>query len=509
MLNSKCLLFVLISTLFVKANSQDEADFYTECNHLVSSTKAITEYGAIADDEGDDSQALQDAIDFATAQVNGGKVLIPSGIFYLKQINLKSNVHIEIDKEAIIKITAWEDPENLKNYMLFNLNVKNDLIENVSIRCAQENERYTIDFRNLINKNIRAYQLNNVENFYVADFNVIDDITRFSCVTFGYEVYSPSPEGWNSPKNGIVKNGDVRNAHYGYGLIQAQAATNTLFKNLSGEGGVTLRFETGYDKMNELQIGGIFDCYGRNISCVDGNAAYMMSPHAIHNGHVDIQGVDAVNCGFAVRIGNGYVKKDQEGLPGVTPGTFAGTSIVKDVTATYGTSAQVKSKHFKYMPCTLRHLISPDYNPDGESYSAPAVAPFLNGAEGVGAGYFNVNISNVSSNGFTELSKDILVESDAVADCDETAVRDLSNDKLVTIYPNPFKDEFSLELATTHGFTHIELMDMSGRKLLTKSINIKQEKLNVNISSLNLPKGFYLLALYNSRLYGQKKLLKI
>lgn len=500
-------MFALIIFL-LPLSAQNEADFYTEKNHLVSTTKSIIDFGAIANDNIDDSDALQDAIDDASSQTNGGIVNIPSGTFYLKQIYLKSNVHIVIDKDAIIKITPWEDPDNLKNYALFYLNVKNALVENVSIRCAQEDERYTIDFRALVNPNVRAFQLNNTQNFYVADFNVIDDITKFSCVTFGTEDYSPSPDGWNAPTNGIIKNGDVRGAHYGYGLVQAQAANNVLFKNLSGQGGVTLRFETGYDKMNELQIGGLFDCYGRDIYCEDGNAAYMMSPHAIQNGHVDIQGVKSVNCGFAVRIGNGYVKNDQQDLPGVSPGTFAATSIVKDVEATYGGSAQVKSKHFKYMPCELRHLISDDYNPDGESYSAPSIVALYNGAEGVGEGYFNVNVSDVSATGFAEQPKAIIYEEDAVEDCSVTSVPNNDEYRLVSVGPNPFTDDLQLIFNPNHTCNYIELIDLSGKTVYSQNINAGSVECSLSLSHIELPKGVYILILHNETGYNRLKVVK-
>jgi len=500
---------VLLLSVSISINGQNETDFYTEKNHLVSTTKSILDFGAIANDVSDDSQALQNAIDDASSQPNGGKVTIPAGTFYLKKIYLKSNVHIEIDKNAIIKIAPWEDLSQLKNYSLFFLTVKNALIENVSIRCSQVGEKYTIDFRNLDNPNIRAFQLNNVDNFYVGDFYVIDDNTKFSAVTFGTEDYSPSAVGWNAPKNGIIKNGDIVSAHYGYGLVQAQAATNVLFKNLSGQGGVTLRFETGYDKMNEEQIGGLFNCYGRNISCTDGNAAYMMSPHAIQNGHVDIQGINAVNCGFACRIGKGYVKKDQEGIEGVFPGTFSESSIIKDVIATYGESAQVKSKHFKYLPCSLRHLISKDYNIDGESYSAPAICPILNTAYGNGEGYFDVNISNVSSNDFTELSNDILHETDAVVDCNVASVPDITSNGLVKVYPNPFKDKINLSFHSNHDYKRIELMSINGSKLVGRKIKPGQTALNIKVAHLNLPKGYYVLALYNKQLTSKQKVLKL
>ncbi|GAF02136.1 glycosyl hydrolase family 28-related protein [Saccharicrinis fermentans] len=387
----------------ITAQNTKESDFYTETNHLGVVKNFVNDYGGNGNDALDDSEKLQEAIDELSSLKNGGKIIFPSGTYYLAEIQLRSNVHLVIDRETtIIPVQR----QNQKNYKIFQLDGQNEIIKNVSIRGV--GGAFKVDLRNLKNKNVGVFSCGNVENFLIANFHVLDDYTKFSAVTFGVSAFKG---GYNYASRGVIKNASIKNANYGYGLIQTQAARDILFENISGSGGVTLRFETGYDKMNKLQVGGVFNMVARNVSCENGNAALMISPHSMHNGSVNVDGVYAKNCGFAVRIEKGYVKKGLKSL-NLVPGIYE-PSEVKNVTAIYGNSAQLKSKHFKYMRCHLRNLITVDANHTLEKiYSGPSIAAVLNGAEGEGKGKFLVKVSNVSSSGFTEDQKDILYEED-------------------------------------------------------------------------------------------------
>ncbi|ANQ51608.1 Iota-carrageenase A2 [Flammeovirga sp. MY04] len=455
-MNLKQLLF--ITSIFVVSNiwAQDEADFYTDkINDVTKTVNLVDDYGVNNQDDEDDSEALQRAIDELTELPNGGRINIPAGKYYFQSILVKSNIHITIDTEALIYPT---DPGNDKNYVIMSIGKDNEETRNVSVRGVDG--YYTVDVSKARNPNVRMFQLVNVKNFLISDMHLVDDNTKFSAITIGYSTYNGE---YVSSENGVIKDCSTVGAHYGYGLIQSQALKNTFFKNLWGEGGVTLRLETGLNKMNDLQVGGNFDIYGQNIYCENGNAAVMISPHAIKNGHVEIDGVEAVNTGFAVRIGKGYVTSSQEAL-GITPGYYASTSIVKNVKATYGCSAQVKSKHFKYFPCEEKQWIGTEYNPDGESYPAPAVANILNTADGnnnTALGYFDVAISNTESIGFKHQPKDVVTEEDENTECGEIPpVTDgcdcecnnsggVSNlpphdDPTYFVFPNPSPDKFKI-----------------------------------------------------------------
>lgn len=397
---------IILIVIFCNVNqvfAQEESRFYTETNQLGFVKNLVDDFSVNGTDQKDDSKGLQRAINELTGMEHGGRIIVPAGSYYFSMINLKSNVHIEISKDVIIHPAPRTDN---RNYAVFLMGDNKNVVKNVSVRGVDGN--FTVDLRNLENKNVTVFRLNNADNFLLANFNIKDDMTKFSSVALGYTEYNG---GYTSPKNGIVKNAYTSDSHYGYGLVQAQAALNILFKNLSGVGGVTLRLETGNNKMNKLQVGGVFDIFAQNIACENGNAAVMISPHGIQNGHVEVDGVKSVNCGFAVRIGEGYVKKDQIDF-GVKPGSYANTSKVKNVTAIFGETAQVKSKHFKYMPVDLREKIQKTDDP--KVHIAPSVAAVLNVAAGEGKGKFKIEVENVKAIGFSSQPKALITAADVV-----------------------------------------------------------------------------------------------
>nr|APX55175.1 CgiF [Flavobacterium sp.] len=464
----------LASSAAIKAS-----DFYTDkIKEAKKTVNLVKDYKVNNKDDQDDSKNLQKAIDDLTAIKKGGVINIPEGKYYFKNIILKSNVHIVIDEKATIYATY---PGSDKNFMIMSFGDESHRAKNVSVRAKKG--MYTVDLSVSKNKNVRMFQVNNSENFLIEGMNILDDNTKFNGITLGYCKYNGK---YVMPENGVIKNCRIEKAHYGYGLIQSQASTNVYYENIWGDGGVTLRLETDNLKMNDLQVGGNHNIHGKNIYCQNGNAALMISPHSMQNGHVEMDGVESVNCGFAVRIGKGYVSKKQK-VANLKPGTYAnqavesklgrgcaqtpyargnggtrwaarvtqkdacldkakleygiepgsfGTVKVSNIKSTYGTTAQVKSKHFKYMPCPERKLIrvclptKDGKNPDGESFKAPSCVTVVNtkrinfpvnakGKGGAPKGYWNVEITNVESVGYPHQSKDILYEQDAVKNCKE------------------------------------------------------------------------------------------
>ncbi|NLR93437.1 glycoside hydrolase family protein [Flammeovirga agarivorans] len=411
-------LIVTLGALLVSASmtyAQKESDFYKDKIKQVSKTvDLVKDYKVNNKDNQDDSDKLQKAIDDMTSLKNGGRINIGAGTYYFGSIEVKSNVHIVISKDALIYPVAPEKKN--KNYGIFDFGTNGNYVENLSVRG--DKGQYTVDVSKAENKRVRVFSMNNAHNFLIADMNCIDDNSRFSSITMGYAKYNGK---YVMSDNGVVKNCRIEKAHYGYGLVQSQALKNVFFKDLWGDGGVTLRLETGLKKMNNAQTGGNHDIYAKNIYCQNGNASVMISPHAIKNGHVEVDGVEAVNTGFAVRIDKGYASKDQKKL-NLKPGYYANTSIVKNVKATYGDNAQVKPKHFKYITCYAKPLIHSKPHPDGESYPAPSVAAILYRADGNADnanGYYKVEISNVEAIGFPYQKKAVINESDEVVNCEQ------------------------------------------------------------------------------------------
>lgn len=341
------LFFAAFLALNITANAQNESDFYKEVEYKMNKD-FVKDYGADNDFTTDDSDLLQKVIN-ELSKNGGGKLHIPAGNYTFAEVKVKSNIHLEFDPKAVVRTTdgVKNKKGKYKNMRVFSFGYKSDVVENVKVSSSKTGKKFTIDITTSANKSIAVFPLRNVKNFLFQDVLVKDDNTRFSAFTLGLTAYN---SGYFSPRDGVIKDCNIENADYGYGLVQAQAAKHVLFKNISGQGGVTLRLETGESKMNNLQKGGLFDIFANDVECHDGNAALMISPHAMQNGIVTIDGVTAVNCGFAVRIGNAYVAKKYDSTLDLKPGTFDSKSSLKNVTSTFGTSAQVKPKHFIYIP---------------------------------------------------------------------------------------------------------------------------------------------------------------
>lgn len=255
-----------------------ESDFYTETIGQVDTTvNLVDDYGADGTDIQDDSDALQAAINEMTTLQNGGRIIIPSGTFYFRDILLKSNVHLEIDPAATIKPA---EPDHDRNYAIFHFGSLNgasgiEHIQNVSIRPGGHG-RFAVDLQNLSNPKVRVVRLVNVQNFLIGGFNVKDDNTKYNSLALTVVINKGE---FSAPTDGVVKNISVVNAHHGYGLVQVQLAYHVLFKNLHSEGGSTLRLESGWEQLSRLHPRGMDEIYGRNISNKNGYNAVLMAPH--------------------------------------------------------------------------------------------------------------------------------------------------------------------------------------------------------------------------------------
>ena len=69
----------------------------------------VTDYGAVADGETDNSAAFAKAIE-ACSQAGGGRVVVPKGVFTTGAVHLESNVNLYISKNATLLFST--NPEN-------------------------------------------------------------------------------------------------------------------------------------------------------------------------------------------------------------------------------------------------------------------------------------------------------------------------------------------------------------------------------------------------------------
>ena len=337
------ILLLLITFSIATSCAQSKSAYYNEPSKHNITKNLVTDFEVDNDFATDDSETLQKAIN-TISKKGGGQLIVPKGNYTFSDIEMQSNVHIVFDSEVVIRPSKRE---NKKNFQIFSFGRKSDVVKNVSLTCSNPNKKYTIDLTHTNNYNVAVFVLRNIDNFLFSGVLIKDVQTRFSSFTLGITPYQGD---YFYPRNGIIENATTTNADYGYGLIQSQAAKNVHFRNLGGQGGITLRLETGEKKMNNLQIGGNHDILANNIACNDGNAAVMISPHAMQNGIVTIDGVTAINCGFGVRVGGAFISKKQKQDIGLKLGTYDPRSSVKNIIATFGRSSQVKPKHMMYIP---------------------------------------------------------------------------------------------------------------------------------------------------------------
>lgn len=325
----------------------------------------------------DDSTDLQLVID-SLYNLGGGRIKIPAGNYTFSNIQMKENVHIEVDKGATFKPKQETGRKSIVMFV-FSSDNKNNPLKNVSLYCT--NGRFKVDMRSITpdGRGVRMCFFRNVDGFYVSNINVLDRHTQFSAFVFNGETIEERAYG---PTNGVLMNVNTDNSDYGYGLVQMQLGKNIFFRNISGTGGTTLRIETHNVNLRPLNaVNVIENIVARNVRCKDGNAAVMLSPHFMDNGYVDISNVFAENSGFAVRIEKGFVApKELLTHPNLVPGTFDATSIIRNVKAVYGTTAQLKPKHYGFMLCEERNRVSfssISSFPHGDSFEGPSIAPVL------------------------------------------------------------------------------------------------------------------------------------
>ncbi|WP_111709776.1 glycosyl hydrolase family 28-related protein [Lutibacter citreus] len=394
----------------------NENDFYIDkINEVSKVVNLVDDYNVDETDTKDDSDLLQKAIDDITLLPKGGKIIIPEGTYYFNQIVMKSNVHIVIDNGTILRLTN----DTNRNFM-FLCGESGDRIENFSVRA--KTGRFTIDINKApLNEKALAFFVKNAQNFMFSDMNVLDNITRLAALVFTTVIHNGNHV---IPKNGIVKNSDIRESHVGYGLVQVNAGKNMLFKDLTGEGGVVVRLESGSKDVIPLrEEGSIHNMVVRNIFGENCNAAVMISPHSIKNGEVDVDGAKSNSCIHTVRIDRGDDRNNEEGVAGY----FSGDCLVKNVHATYGETTPLKLGHFRWIPCEMRDLIGytanrdSDKNFNGPSAAALRYSAYPENGGSMDKGYFNVEIpkKTITQEGFNEQyqPKKIQWESDADLTC--------------------------------------------------------------------------------------------
>ncbi|MDF7822620.1 glycosyl hydrolase family 28-related protein [Pontiellaceae bacterium B12227] len=410
----KSVLPLCISVLFTAGASAK----YTEVMDPNGPVKNLkSDYGLKDDHAASDQSAIfQQAINELAVR-GGGRIIVPKGTYQLAGVKLRSNIHLLIDAGTVLKL-YWpagtksmmflmdaERPENKKKWT-----EKDEMtyIENVSIRGV--GGPFIIDYSDrerAKGEGSRGILTKMVKNFLIENLDVRDNYSTYCGITLTPQQTQYDSSKWpvSRSTDGTIRNCRIFNASPGYGLTQLHGAQTVYFENLYAKGGVTLRLETGAlgDKT------AVYDITAKNITNENGRCAVMFGPHSAMNGLVQVENVKSISSTYAVSIGKGGVKKKElENNPDATDGIFAEGSYVKNITAVFGKTAQVKGQMMMFIP--EEYYDDLDLVWENKFFRGPSIGGVKDAAEG----HFTINIENVKLEGFKyNADKPIITPADA------------------------------------------------------------------------------------------------
>lgn len=417
---------------------------YQETMDPNSSAKNLKfDYGLVDDDaKTNQSALLQNAIN-EVAATGGGRLIIPKGTYRFAKVYLKSNVHLLIEKDTVIK-PYW--PEGTKT-VVFILDFEdtsgkgprdrgNEFIENVSIRGL--GGRFTVDYSDRERREgegIRTVLCRMVRNFLISDLDIKDNFTVYCGLTMTpTRSRNKNVKNWEVSRatDGTIRNCRIFNASPGYGLVQLHGAQSLHFEDLYAKGGVTLRLETGAVGDHTA----VYDIIARNITSENGRCAVMLGPHSANNGLVHVDGVTSKSSTYAVTIGQGNVKKaEQARNPDATPGRFADGCSIRNIHAIFGKDAQVKTHAMLSIPeeyyddLRLRKVT--------KFFDGPSIGAVKDYANGT----YRVDIENVTLEGFKyNADKKILKPEDARPGKWGQALRKWKSGRGISVEPKKVPD---------------------------------------------------------------------
>ena len=325
---------------------------YTETMDPKGPAKNLKSDYSLVDDKAKSNQSgvFQKAIDDLAA-AGGGRLIVPKGTYQLAGVKLRSNIHLLIEADTVIK-PYW--PEGTKT-MVFMMDAERPskkklteeeeraFTENVSIRGV--GGQFIIDYSDREHTNgegIRGVLVKMARDFLIEYLDIRDNFTTYCGVTLTPMQTKHDSKKWpvSRATDGTIRNCRIFNASPGYGLAQLHGAQSIHFEDIYAKGGVALRLETG-------AVGpqtGIYDITAKNVTCEDGRCAVMFGPHSAVNGVVQVDGVVSKGCAYGVTMGLGGVKEEQlKFRPDAEDGSFAEGSCIKDIRVIFGKHAQIET----------------------------------------------------------------------------------------------------------------------------------------------------------------------
>ncbi len=310
-------------------------------------------------DDASDTQRLTDLINEVSntlttgpngRQLNGGRIFITNGVYTLRQVELKSNVHLRFGQSVDILYDTAPTRE-FRGPDVFSLSGG---VENVSIVGSGRNPLRIfgppIPDSPFEGTRFRAVAITGATNFLIRNLFIDNAYSRFSTIFLGGENAARGNVDGPFPNGGEISNIQSYNNSGGFGVVQMHAGARVKFQNVGGTGGVSLRFESGIATLHGVQ-----DVAASDIWNVDGRAGVLFQPHAVtaHN-RIDIRNVVTTGSAFSVEILGGFVSSRDRALNRpefLQRGRFNNLSI-SNIEANYGSGylAQLRPNRLHTLP---------------------------------------------------------------------------------------------------------------------------------------------------------------
>lgn len=197
----------------------------------------ILELGAVANGKFNNQKIIQEAIDLANANKNGGKVIIPKGFYLTSPLELKSNVELHLEDGSFLLFT-----KNKEDYPLIFTNWEGeDRIRTVSPIHAYKQNNIKITGHGTIDGNGHLWRP--IKKFKVTE-KKWEELLKQSNTVYGEDdlaIWFPNPSIKEEYLNGEVKVDDENalskaSEHYDYyrpSLIFIKECSNVEFDSFT------------------------------------------------------------------------------------------------------------------------------------------------------------------------------------------------------------------------------------------------------------------------------------
>lgn len=323
--------------------------------------------------------ALQLEID-RLAGIGGGIIDLDEGLYKLASVQMGSQVHLRVHERAHLLLDPEGRPAGQRQSMFI---FSNDIYD-TSLRSKGDNYSVYLD----TGRGAASFaETGYVTNFLIQGADIFDNYTKFSAIgaapvfDFANDAFLQDDSDRDAmPTGGTFRDLRHFDAHTGYGLVQTSAGRNLHFENIYSRGGITLRLETHWLKMNGYGAGGVFDIRADGVTCEDGFRALVFTPHTAKNGRVEVRNVTSDGTFSAVGVQRGWISPQHYNTPGdessgrrwgdhpLTVGWFDSGSSVDGVVSSFGTKAQCQPyRDLRYYPESMQSDVVSFPHPHPES----------------------------------------------------------------------------------------------------------------------------------------------